>query len=171
MLCPCGSAALFSDCCQPFIQSFNESIKQNLIHPKVSPQTAEQLMRSRFSAYATKNAAYIYTTYADKSKTQQSLSDIEQWANESYWLALEVHESNGDSVKFSAYYLVENTLCCLTEKSKFIIEQGLWRYLDGEINSHEELFQVKRNDICPCNSYPTAFSVKKGKKFKHCCGR
>ena len=161
MLCPCGSTLSFARCCKLFIQ------------PEINvsyPETAEQLMRSRFSAYATKNGQYIYDTYAEKPKHSQSLTDIQQWADDCIWLALEVHESNTDVVKFSAYYIVDNSLCCLTERSNFVLERRQWRYLDGEISSHTELGQVKRNAICPCNNYPNAFSTKKGKKFKHCCG-
>jgi len=162
MLCPCGSALLFAQCCQPFIQPEKK---------EVNPDTAEQLMRSRFSAYATKNGQYIYNTYANASKLSQSLSDIQQWADECIWLALEIHESSKYMVEFSAFYIVDNTLCCLTEKSNFVIEKKLWRYIDGEISAHTELSQVKRNELCPCNKYASAFSAKKGKKFKHCCGR
>jgi len=169
MLCPCGSGSLFTVCCQPFIQS--EDYLNQVGTTSIPPETAEQLMRSRFSAYATKNGLYIYNTYAKKTKLDQSLNDIQQWADECIWLALEVHGSNRETVEFSAYYIVDNTLCCLTENSNFIREQGLWRYLDGEISSHKELRQVKRNEVCPCNNYLSAFSAKKGKKFKHCCDR
>jgi SEC-C motif-containing protein len=162
MLCPCGSTALFAHCCKIFI--LPEKVP---FHPK----TAEQLMRSRFSAYVTKHGQYIYDTYAQTSKANQSLSDIQQWADESIWLALEVHQSNKDTVEFSAYYIVDNTLCCLTEKSNFVLEQGLWRYQDGEISANTEIAQVKRNELCPCNNYPSAFSAKKGKKYKHCCAK
>lgn len=162
MLCPCGSNTFFTHCCQPFLQREKTSSQ---------PETAEQLMRSRFSAYATKNGQYIYNTYANATRISQSLGDIQQWADECIWLALEIRKSSKAIVEFSAYYIANNTLCCLTEKSTFIIEKGLWRYLDGEISSHTELSQVKLNEICPCNNYSSAFSVKKGKKFKHCCGR
>lgn len=162
MFCPCGSSLTFSHCCQPFIQQ-----EKNL----TSPETAEQLMRSRFSAYATKNGQYIYNTYALETRVEQSLNDIQQWANECAWLALEVHSSDTNTVTFSAYYVADNTLYRLTEKSNFIIENGLWHYLDGEISSHEELAKIKQGEICPCNNYAGAFSEKKGKKFKHCCGR
>ena len=163
MLCPCGSAILFTHCCQPYFHT---------IKPIVHPQTAEQLMRSRFSAYAQKNGQYIYETYAEKERVKQSLSDIQQWADDCIWLALEIYESNENTVDFSAYYINNNILCHLREKSNFIIEQSLFRYLDGEITQHDELSQVKRNDVCPCNLYPTAWAVKKkNKKYKHCCGK
>jgi hypothetical protein len=42
------------------------------------------------------------------------------------------------------------------------------------IIAHSELATIKRNELCPCNHYPTAWQVKKSKKdkkFKHCCGK
>ena len=137
----------------------------------MQPKTAEQLMRSRFSAYATRDGQYIYDTYAQVSKIKQSLIDIQQWADECIWLALEIHQSSKFTVEFSAYYITDNTLCCIREKSNFIMENDLWRYLDGEISVNEQLTAVKRNALCPCNNYPSAYTEKKGKKFKHCCGR
>lgn len=49
--CPCGSAKLFSDCCLIFLQGDR------------TPDTAEQLMRSRYSAYATFNLDYVKNTW------------------------------------------------------------------------------------------------------------
>ena len=157
MLCPCGSSQFFSRCCQPYIT------KQQL------PSTAEQLMRSRFSAYATKEASYIFDTYGAVAQRQQSVNDIQSWADECHWLALNIHQATTSTVDFSAYYLVNNILCELREKSNFSLEQGQWRYIDGDIIVNNEMSMIKRNELCPCNLYPTAWSAKQGKKFKHCC--
>ena len=157
MLCPCGSTLLFNACCQLFITQ------------KKFPNTAEQLMRSRFSAYAIKNGQYIFETYGATQRLKQSVSDIQSWADECSWLALVVHESSESTVEFTAFYVVDNTLCELREKSNFALEQGQWRYIDGDITAHNEIAKIKRNEICPCNKYPTAWSAKRGKKFKHCC--
>jgi len=167
MLCPCGSSLLFSACCNPFINKDN--IQQK------SPSTPEQLMRSRFSAYAIKDAQYIYETYAAVQRSSQSIVDIKSWADECLWIALVVHESTEtmveNTVEFSAYYVVDNTLCELREKSNFKLEGGEWRYIDGDITVNNEIDTIKRNEVCPCNNYPTAWSAKKGKKFKHCCAK
>ena len=48
--CPCCSGRKFDACCAPFLSG------------AASPQTAEQLMRSRFAAYVKKNAEYIIET-------------------------------------------------------------------------------------------------------------
>jgi len=159
MHCPCGSTLSFNACCQLFITH------------KKKPATAEQLMRSRFSAYATKNAQYVFDTYGISQKSKQSVADIQTWADECAWIALRIHESSEDTVEFSAYYIANNTLCELRENSNFILEKNEWRYTDGEVTVNDELTAVKRNEICPCNNYSTAWSAKKNKKFKHCCAK
>ena len=183
--CFCGSNDKFSSCCQLFINQTNNQ--------KAFPQTPEQLMRSRFSAYATGNSQYIYDTYAKSSQTSQSVSEINDWSNACVWIALQIWSiNNGDITKkksseqfveFSAFYITDNTLCELRENSRFVLEsikaennndksQALqWRYIDGDIIEHLELSKLKRKDLCPCNNYPTAWSTKNDKKFKQCCGR
>jgi SEC-C motif-containing protein len=154
MLCPCDSKATFATCCQPIIEK----------HCKA--QSAEQLMRSRYSAYATQNADYIFTSYANISQQEQSINEINTWAKQCKWIKLEIIDSQTDAlaatVEFSAYYLQKSTLYQLHEKSRFIVENNEWRYLDGDIITHQEITKVKRNDPCPC---------LRRKKFKLCCGR
>jgi SEC-C motif-containing protein len=167
--CFCGSNVDFSSCCQPFINK-EQQVK-----------TAEQLMRSRFSAYTIGNAQYIFDTYAKSSQKSQSIKDIDDWSKSCQWIALNIYstienENNSTEqfVEFSAFYITQNTLCELREKSRFILEDSplkQWRYIDGDIITHSELSTIKRNALCPCNQYPTSWQIKKGKKFKHCCGK
>ena len=186
--CFCGSNYDFSSCCQLYINK------------EVQVQTAEQLMRSRFSAYAIGNAQYIYDTYAESSQAAQSVKDIDDWSNSCVWIALKIHpitdslnKASEQFVEFSAFYITDNTLCELREKSRFILEESMsptitenvevkdesplnitlkqWRYIDGDIITHSELATIKRNELCPCNNYPTTWQMKKNKKFKHCCGK
>jgi SEC-C motif-containing protein len=184
--CFCGSNCDFSSCCQPFINN------------EVPVQTAEKLMRSRFSAYVLGNAQYIYDTYAKSSQAAQSVNDIDDWSQSCLWIALKIYpgansvssenKTTEQFVEFSAFYITDNTLCELREKSRFILEECTrantvimgsalnfpikqWRYIDGDIIAHNELVDIKRNALCPCNNYPTKWQPKKGKKFKHCCGK
>lgn len=189
--CYCGANKSFAHCCQPFIEPTE--------NPHVFPQTPEQLMRSRFSAYVIGKNQYIYDTYAKKSRVLQSIADITAWGESCTWVALQIHSNTmlknkhestlpEQFVEFSAFYITDNTLFELRENSRFIIEAPLfdnneekeaetqssnvqWRYIDGDIIKHDKLIKIKRNDLCPCNIYPTAWSIKKGKKFKQCCGK
>ncbi len=186
MLCPCGTNKLFTNCCLAFINN------------KAQATTPEQLMRSRYSAYATKHCQYIYDTYAQLTQTEQSVADIQAWANECIWLGLKIHHCSNinirfPTVEFSAYYLVANQLHKIHELSRFAIEsikqnsesQQVWRYVDGDVSENTLLANIKRNDVCPCSlfKYDSDFTEKsycynkgslakkKYKKFKNCCGK
>lgn len=158
-------------------------------------------MRSRFSAYAIGNSQYIYDTYAKSSQASQSVKEISDWSKACVWIALQIHSNDCHNTKknditkselpeqfveFSAFYITDDTLFELRENSRFVLESMIlensiiesnenkklqWRYIDGDIIEHCELTTVKRKELCPCNNYPTAWSMKKGKKFKQCCGK
>lgn len=178
--CFCGSDQQYSYCCLPFIRK------------EIQPKTAEQLMRSRFSAYVVANGQYIFDTYAKSSQAAQSVQEINDWSESCKWIALQIHAASDititDSVEqfveFSAFYITDDTLCELRENSRFVLESAVvvtgtesekheqqWRYIDGDIIKHDELTKVKRKELCPCNSFSTAWTIKKGKKYKQCCGR
>lgn len=155
MLCPCGSNAQYKQCCEP------------LILKKVNAKSPEQLMRSRYSAYALKHSEYIYETYSNASKNQQSINDIAIWAKETNWLNLRVLNASEfknnatPTVEFEAIYKNAGILYKMNEKSTFIQENNLWRYVDGSQVNFDEIPTPKRNDECFCLS---------GKKYKKCCG-
>lgn len=164
MNCYCGNHQLFEQCCFLIINGIKEA------------ETPEQLMRSRYSAYATKNAQYIYQTYALKSQKRQSIEEIKNWAEQTQWLNLTIEQTkecfkenfkaikNNNSplptVTFCALYIHNKSFCQMSEISRFTLENNLWRYLDGEIVEHIEISPPKRNDRCLCQS---------NRKFKHCC--
>jgi len=159
-LCPCGSKKEYLNCCLPIIKGDKKA------------RTPEQLMRSRYSAYAKKCTDYIYESYAIESQKAQSLDKLSSWAHETQWLNLEINaaslfEQHSSStpylptVDFTAYYCHENNFFKMRENSRFIFEGLQWRYLDGDIVEHIELPTPKRNDLCLCQS---------SKKFKRCCG-
>lgn len=153
MKCPCGSALEFSTCCEPIINSQNDA------------SSPEALMRSRYSAYATNNVNYIFDTYALSTQKLQSIAEISAWANSTKWLKLTINDTSDDStyptVSFTAYYLNGNDYCSMSECSRFVKENGKWKYLDGEVTEHQDIKTIKRNDPCPCQST---------KKYKKCCG-
>lgn len=155
MLCPCGTNNEYSQCCE-------------LIHLKKSvTQTPEQLMRSRYSAYAFNNADYVYHTYALSSKKQQSIDEIKAWAEETAWLNLKINNVSEyenmthPTVTFEAIYKSHNKFYKMKETSRFTKENNLWRYVDGSHLDFEELNPPKRNEECFCLSK---------KKYKKCCG-
>ncbi len=149
-LCLCNSQLSYADCCEKLHLGSTQAI---------SP---EQLMRSRYVAYALNNASYVYQTYAQEKQAENPITEIADFAGSCRFSNLNViaseHDTNTGIVEFCASYFYQNLYCQLHEKSRFIKEDGLWRYLDGEIFPTTDI-KVARNDECPCGS---------GKKYKKC---
>ena len=149
------------------------------------PENAKALSEeNQVSAQARQYLDFIYTTGAHQQRQQTDVASIAQWAASVQFVRLEVIDSQGDAieanqakkqqtaeqneqdqpcgfVEFIAHYLEKNKWHRLHERSRFVVEQGHWRYLDGQHQSHPAV-SVGRNDPCPCQS---------GKKFKQCHGR
>lgn len=147
--CHCGSKKPFNECCEPFLSG-------NKI-----PETPEELMRSRYSAYVLSNFDYIQNTMHGKPLSNFDQAAAALQAKETTWLGLTIIKapkiqpsSQTGFVEFMARYCYKNTRYVLHEISEFHRENGRWFYIDGKI------CKSGRNDLCPCNS---------GKKYKHCC--
>ena len=162
MRCYCCSLLPFKECCEPFIKGDKK------------PRSAEQLMRSRFSAYATEHYQYIFDTYTNEKQQGLSVEDLAQSAHGATWFALNVHsshntlsvtsapgvDSNTATVEFTAYYFESKSMYQLHETSNFKIEDGSWRYHDGTLHDDCGKMKYGRNLPCVCGS---------NKKFKQCC--
>jgi SEC-C motif-containing protein len=126
-LCPCKSRQTYALCCLPYHQG------------KARPETAEQLMRSRYSAYFFRLVEYLVeTTHPDtrESGLRQSLEKVIHQANWSYLTILGVaqggKEDKRGKVEFVADYYVGDEACELHEVSRFKRFKGAWKYLDGK---------------------------------------
>jgi SEC-C motif-containing protein len=119
--CYCGSSLLFENCCEPYLKY------------KQKPATAEALMRSRYSAFATGAADYLVsTTHLSKRKLHNKASILE-WSKSNQWIKLEILATTETTVTFNAYYLDSRLKAQIHhEHSTFICENGNWYYVDGE---------------------------------------
>ena len=119
--CYCGNSIPFQDCCEPYIKGI------------ANAPTAEKLMRSRYSAFATGAADYLVNTTHISKRRFHNKKDILAWSQANKWLKLEVLASTENTVTFKAYYLDENLKAQVHyENSTFKLENGLWFYVDGE---------------------------------------
>lgn len=119
--CYCGNCVSFQDCCEPYIKGI------------ANTPTAETLMRSRYSAFATGAADYLVNTTHISKRRFHNKKDILAWSQSNKWLKLEVLASSENTVTFNAYYLDENLKAQVHyEHSTFKLENGLWFYVDGE---------------------------------------
>lgn len=147
--CPCGSGAGYTACCAP------------LHHGQAHAQSAEQLMRSRYSAYALGETAYIRDTTVPAQQPLLDMPAIERWSRESEWLGLNVLQHLPDTGKrhaqvlFEAHFRDRGETCRHTEHSAFVRIENRWYFIDPTV----PLPAMKA--LCFCGS---------GKKFKHCCG-
>lgn len=159
--CPCGSQKDYADCCQPLIRG--ERIAE----------TAEALMRSRYTAHAKKEFDYIFnTTHADSHREEDRKSTA-AWSRKLDWQRLEIREVDKGgpedatgSVEFVARFRKGGKAFDHHEVAEFVREEGRWYFKDGQPPSPAQVVRqgpkVGRNDPCTCGS---------GKKYKKCCGR
>lgn len=172
MKCHCGSALNFDVCCEP------------LLNGKVYAESAEKLMRSRYSAYVLADIDYLKNTLAPESRSDFDPATTKQWAQQAKWKGLKILSTDqglaGDkkgTVEFIATYEQDGEGLDHHEVSKFRkSDNGHWLFVDGDAHTHKEgedhhhpkkqtvvrdQPKIGRNDPCTCGS---------GKKFKKCCG-
>ena len=122
--CPCGSESKYSDCCLPFHKY------------ETFPVTAEQLMKSRFSAFELHLKDYLMKTWDEITRP----GNIE-FTPDLHWNRLVINgrkkgrkKDQEGWVTFIAYYQVGSEEGSLHEKSFFRRNKsGHWQYVDGEI--------------------------------------
>ncbi|MFY8182180.1 MAG: YchJ family protein [Flavobacterium sp.] len=118
--CYCGSSKTFENCCKIYIKGIQK------------PATAEVLMRSRYSAFATGEAYYLVATTHSSTRKFHKKSDILAWSKSNQWIKLEVIASTETKVTFKAYYLDYQLKAQIHhEHSTFTFENGTWFYVDG----------------------------------------
>ena len=122
-ICPCGSGQNFNLCCEPCLSGISPA------------RTAEALMRSRYTAYVTKDECYLLSSWHES--TRPAVLGIEQ--DTVKWLGLKLVATQagreGDetgSVEFVARYKLNGKAHRLHERSRFVKQQGCWFYVGAE---------------------------------------
>jgi SEC-C motif-containing protein len=160
MQCYCGTGREFDDCCGSYLEG------------RAKPDTAEALMRSRYSAYVTQNIDYVVASHDPASVDAVDPEGARRWASESSWQGLEIVDTlaggPGDEtgeVEFIARYEAEGKGVAHHERAQFKRIDGNWFYVDGVMirpkPARRDAPKVGRNEPCPCGS---------GKKYKKCHG-
>ena len=157
--CPCSSGHSLGKCCGLFLKNLE------------MPQTAEALMRSRYSAFVFQEIDYLIQTHDSKTRHELDREGLESWSRNSTWLGLKVldvveggvEDSRGE-VEFVAFYSTEvEGEHSYHERATFIKKEGHWYFEDGALvkkTYRRPSPKVGRNSPCPCGS---------GLKFKKCC--
>lgn len=125
-VCPCGSGASYIDCCQRFWAT------------QQKPNTAEQLMRSRYTAFVLQKAQYLIDTHHPDFRSQDELKSLKKSFKGMVWHNLEIiHTELGQVVDVTGIVEFKASFSCLGkhdvihERSSFVKEQEQWFYTTG----------------------------------------
>lgn len=121
--CPCGLPTTYDACCG------------RLHTGAAQAATAEELMRSRYSAYAVGNLDYVFRTWHPRTRPDDLSPDPAlAWTGLTILdtLAGGPDDETGE-VEFIATFRKDNTRGQLHERSRFTRRATHWLYLDGDI--------------------------------------
>jgi SEC-C motif-containing protein len=115
--CPCGLGPPYDDCCGPLLRGEQQA------------DSPERLMRSRYTAYARGDTAYVLQTWHSSTRPAELRLDPAL-----HWRALEVVSARGGllDVEGEVEFRARSSAGVLAERSRFVREGGRWRYLSGE---------------------------------------
>jgi SEC-C motif-containing protein len=158
--CPCLSGRPYASCCEPIVNGERMAV------------TAEELMRSRYSAYVKGAVEFIISSTHPDRRSECDEKAIRAWSSNSEWTGFEIVSTEGGGadetegkVEFIARFTEDRMKKVLHETGTFKRNaEGTWHYLDGTVHPPKPFIRgedkVNRNDPCPCGS---------GKKYKKCC--
>lgn len=111
-------------CCQPLHQG------------KIEAASAEQLMRSRYSAFCLKNIDYLIHSTDPQTRLKIDIEATREWAEKAHFIKLEILRSNQEGnkgmVEFKAYYEMPGEAQLVHhEFSKFRKQSGRWYFREG----------------------------------------
>lgn len=130
MKCPCNPTKNYTDCCK--------KAHDNIL----SVNSAEALMRSRYSAFALANIDYLQQSHHSKTRpSKKEKKETLLWAKSVAWLKLEVLQTTKGTendtqgtVEFKAVFMENGKLNNIHENSNFCKENDHWVYVDGKFN-------------------------------------
>jgi len=126
-VCPCGRLdpkgrpLALDACCGRFLSG------------AVAAPDAESLMRSRYTAYAVGDDAYLRDTWQAATRPAELETDPRI-----KWLGLDVRghrliDADHAEVTFVARYRLDGRGGRMQERSRFVREGGRWFYVEGEV--------------------------------------
>ncbi len=128
--CPCTSKKPYDRCCGPFIEGAQ------------APATAEQLMRSRFSAYALGKVDYLIATRSAAKRGEENREELATYCKSVQCVGLKIvaklkggPEDTEGVVTFHASLQANGRRSLHIETSTFAREDGKWVYVDGVVKA------------------------------------
>jgi SEC-C motif domain protein len=159
MTIPTENEAQLREFCLPFIRG------------EKLPETAAELMASRYVAYSMAEVDYILATHDPATRSDTDREATEDWAKRAKFhglkiLRTELGQAGDDTgeVEFQAFFTADGAEHVHHERSDFVRKDGRWFFAAGkevQLPKRREEPKVGRNDPCFCGS---------GKKLKKCHG-
>ncbi|AXS42293.1 YchJ family metal-binding protein [Breoghania sp. L-A4] len=125
--CPCRSGETFDACCGRFLSRAE------------LPETAEQLMRSRYAAFVRRDIAYLKETLWPKFQKTLDTAGLAAWAEQKQWVGLEILKTGAGGpadklgmVLFVARSLEGGEIREHREYSLFRKKNKRWYYVGAE---------------------------------------
>jgi SEC-C motif-containing protein len=112
--CPCGSGERYDVCCG------------RLHRGAADAETAEELMRSRYAAYAVGDLDHVWRTWHPRTRPDEIAPDPDLT-----WTGLDILDVTEDEVEFEASYDRAGTPGKRHERSRFERRRGRWVYVDA----------------------------------------
>jgi SEC-C motif domain protein len=119
--CPCGTGLAYAACCRP-------------LHEGVAnAESAVQLMRSRYSAYVLRDAAYLMRTWHPRTRPPElDVSDGPAWQG---LTVIAVDDGRDTDSVGQVEFEAAHDGGVLHERSRFVKRAGRWVYVDGEVEA------------------------------------
>ena len=121
--CPCGAEEPYGRCCGPILAG------------AVRAGTAEQLMRSRYTAHVVGDDDHLWRSWHPRTRPDEAMADPR-----TTWTGLQVRETTGGTeddeegeVVFAARFRRGDAHGELVERSRFRRRGGRWVYVDGDL--------------------------------------
>jgi SEC-C motif-containing protein len=158
-ICPCGSGRAYLDCCGPVVSG------------KKPAETAEQLMRARYTAHAKIEVDFIFNSTHPDHRQDYDHKGTRRWAESAEWLGLDIRDTTmggaGDAageVEFVVRFRDKDGIRTYHERGQFKRDGKRWYFTEGTMVRPAPLSvnKIGRNDPCTCGS---------GLKYKKCCGK
>ena len=138
-LCPCGSKVKYKKCCSKY-------------HKGALAPTALLLMKSRYSAYAVGNSAYIVkTTHPDNNDFSENVKEwkksIDAFSLHTEFLGLEILEFIEGEEEAFVLFKAKLSSGDMVEKSRFLKVKGMWLYESGielSLNAGRAVLEANR---------------------------
>ncbi|WP_068468897.1 YchJ family protein [Kocuria varians] len=121
-VCPCGgvpAGASLAECCGPALAN------------EAWPETAEALMRSRYTAFATGSEDHLFRTWHPRTRPADTSVDPD-----TRWTGLTIHrvvaggaEDESGVVDFTAHYVADGEPGGMHEVSEFTKRAKRWMYV------------------------------------------